>query len=165
LPAAPEARVLPKANALPLALSDDFQFRKTKIYFLDPAGLTSGTVRSSRRTPGTTQDASISFERQYRLFGAITGLDQRQRFGDYYDFFWRAKRPANITVRFEYRQEKLRSFVQAREVSYPETHGTVKTEFAIVGDDYFDDGRVIAWRCLLIENGRIVGLTRSYMWE
>ena len=41
-------------------------------------------------------------------------------------------------------------------MSYPNAQGNHKTEFAIIGDDYFDDGRVIAWRCLLIENGRIV---------
>ncbi len=28
-----------------------------------------------------------------------------------------------------------------------------------------EDGRVIAWRCLLIENGRIVAEERSYLWE
>jgi hypothetical protein len=148
-----EAKVLPKANALPLALNDDFEFRKTKLFHLTPA------------PPPGVQDAAIRFERDYRLFGAVTGLDQRQRFGHYFDFFWRAKRNANVTVRLEYRQEKLRGFVQAREVNYANVRGNEKTEFAIVGDDYFDDGRVIAWRCLLIENGRIVGLTRSYLWE
>jgi hypothetical protein len=34
-----------------------------------------------------------------------------------------------------------------------------------VGDDYFDNGRVIAWRCLLIENGVIVAENRSYLWK
>jgi hypothetical protein len=163
--AADQPRLLPKANARPLALNDDFQFRKTKLYFLDPAGLTSGSVRSTRRSAVASQDASIAFERQYRLFGAVTQLDQHQRFGNYFDFFWRARRNANVTVRLEYRQERLRSFVQAREAYYPDARGTQKTEFAVVGDDYFNDGRVVAWRCLLIENGRIVGLTRSFLWE
>ena len=31
--------------------------------------------------------------------------------------------------------------------------------------DYLNDGRVISWRCLLIENGRIVAENRSYLWE
>src|SRR6266705_1899508 len=111
------------------------------------------------------QDSSIAFERQYRLFGAVTGLDQHQRFGNYFDFFWRAKRPADLTVRLEYRQEKLHALVQAQEISYANVHGTHKTEFRVIGDDYFDDGRVTAWRCLLIENGRIVAERHSYMWE
>ena len=107
----------------------------------------------------------MNFERTYRMYGAITAADQRQRFGNYMDFFWRGKRPANITVRLEYRQEKLRSFVQAREVSYAYVKGTQKTEFAIIGDDYLNDGRVISWRCLLIENGHIIAENRSYLWE
>jgi hypothetical protein len=105
------------------------------------------------------------FERQYRLFGAVTKLDRRQRFGDYLDFFWRANRPANVTVRLEYRQEKLHAHVQAQEISYPNARGNHKTEFKVIGDDYFDDGRVVAWRCLLIENGKIVAENRSYLWD
>ena len=163
--AADAARILPKVNPLPIALNDDFQFRKTKLFFL------SETPAKSRKSAlGSPQsagiaEASMNFERTYRLYGAITGADQRQRFGNYFDFFWRAKRPGNVTVRLEYRQEKLRSFVQAREVDYVNVKGNRKTEFAVIGDDYFNDGRVIAWRCLLIENGHVVAENRSYLWE
>jgi hypothetical protein len=176
--AAEEPKVLAKVKPLPVALDRDFEFRKTKLYFLNDKPLTQKGLRTAAGSkPGklgsttpssksaTIQDASITFERQYRLFGAVTGLDQHQRFGDYFDFFWRAKRAADLTVRLEYRQEKLHSFVQAQEISYPNARGNHKTEFKVVGDDYFDDGRVIAWRCLLIENGRIVAENRSYMWE
>jgi len=126
-------------------------------------GKLSSTAPSSKST--TIQDASIRFERQYRLFGAVTKLDQRERTGNYFDFFWKARRSADLTVRLEYKQEKLHAHVQAQEISYPNARGSRKTEFKVVGDDYFDDGRVTAWRCLLIENGRIVAETHSYMWE
>jgi hypothetical protein len=174
-----EPRVLEKVTPLPVALSKDFEFRKTKLYFLSEKGpkqserarQTTSTLKpgSSGTSPSqktlTLQDVPITFERQYRLFGAVTALDQRQRFGDYFDFFWRAKRPADVTVRLEYRQEKLHDHLQAQEISYRNVRGTRKTEFKVIGDDYLDDGRVIAWRCLLIENGRIVAENRSYMWE
>jgi len=176
--AAEEPKVLAKVKPLPVALDRDFEFRKTKLYFLSDKPLTQKGLRTATsskagklastapsKKSATLQDASITFERQYRLFGAVTGLDQHQRFGDYFDFFWRARRAADLTVRLEYRQEKLHSFVQAQEISYPKARGNHKTEFKVVGDDYFDDGRVIAWRCLLIENGRIVAENRSYMWE
>lgn len=168
LRAADEPRVLAKVTPLPVALDRDFEFRKTKLFFLSETRPQSGTRLSSLApsSRGTTvQDASITFERQYRLHGAVTGLDQHQRFGDYFDFFWRAKRDANITVRLEYRQEKLHEHVQAQEISYANARGSHKTEFKVVGDDYFDDGKVIAWRCLLIENGRIVAENRSFAWE
>jgi len=174
-----EPKILEKVTPLPVVPSKDFEFRKTRLYFLSEIGPKPQTGRQttsalspkalsgsapSQKT-ATLQDAPITFERQYRLFGAVTKLDQRQRCGDYFDFFWRTKRPADLTVRLEYRQEKLHEHVQAQEISYRNARGTHKTEFKVIGDDYFDDGRVIAWRCLLIEGGRIVAQNRSYMWE
>ena len=179
-----QPRVLERVAPLPLALNSDFQFRKTKLYLLTEAapgqeqtnpnqnvptttgkggGKLGGTQPSSKTT--TVQDASIRFERQYRLFGAVTKLDQRERMGNYLDFFWKARRLADLTVRLEYKQEKLHAHIQAQEAFYPQARGNYKTEFKVVGDDYFDDGRVIAWRCLLIENERIVAETHSYLWE
>jgi hypothetical protein len=176
---AEEPKILEEVKPLPVALSKDFEFRKTKLFSLSetPLNQRQRNTPSKKSKPGkvsstspssksaTVQDASITFERQYRLFGAVTLLDSRQRFGDYFDFFWRSKRPADITVRLEYRQEKLHEHVQAQEISYRNVRGTHKTEFKIIGDDYLDDGRVISWRCLLIENGRIVAENRSYMWK
>jgi hypothetical protein len=174
-----EPRIVEKVTRLPVALSNDFEFRKTKLFFLsekapkasERARQTTSTTslggksNSPSQKTATLQDAPITFERQYRLFGAVTALDQRQRFGNYLDFFWRARRPSDVTVRLEYRQEKLHEHVQAQEISYRNVRGTHRTEFKVIGDDYFDDGRVIAWRCLLIENGRIVAENRSFMWE
>ena len=172
-----EPRIVERVTPLPVALDKDFEFRKTKLFLLsEKAQTASQRVRQTTSTLGakstspsqktaTLQDAPITFERQYRLFGAVTVLDQRQRFGNYFDFFWRAKRPSDVTVRLEYRQEKLHEHVQAQEISYRNVRGTRKTEFKVIGDDYFDDGRVIAWRCLLIANGQIVAENRSYMWE
>ena len=172
-----EPKIVEKVTPLPVAFDKDFEFRKTKLFFLSEKGQpTSGSARQTTSTlhskstspsqkTATLQDAPITFERQYRLFGAVTGLDQRQRFGNYFDFFWRAKRPSDVTVRLEYRQEKLHEHVQGQEITYRNVRGTHKTEFKVIGDDYFDDGRVIAWRCLLIANGRIVAENRSFMWE
>ena len=172
-----EPKVVEKVTPLPVALDPNFEFRKTKLFFLSEKGLkpserarqetskVGGKSNSPSQKTATLQDAPIVFERQYRLYGAVTGLDQRQRFGDYFDFFWRVKRPSDVTVRLEYRQDKLHEHVQAQEISYRNVRGTRKTEFKVIGDDYFDDGRVIAWRCLLIANGRIVAENRSFLWE
>jgi hypothetical protein len=169
--AADQAKILPKVNALPVALNDDFQFRKTKLYHLTEApakskkSLSSALSSNPNNPTAGIAEASLGFERTYRLYGAISNAEKSQRYGNYMDFFWRVKRPANVTIRLEYRQEKLRGFVQAREITYPNAKGNIKTEFTIIGDDYLQDGRVIAWRCLLIENGHIVAENRSYLWE
>jgi len=172
-----EPRIVEKVTPLPVALDKDFEFRKTKLFFLSEQGpkqsqharQTTSSLGSKSTSPGqktaTLQDVPITFERQYRMYGAVTALDQRQRFGNYFDFFWRAKRPSDVTVRLEYRQEKLHEHVQAQEITYRKVHGTRKTEFKVIGDDYLDDGQVVAWRCLLISDGRIVAENRSFMWE
>jgi len=169
--------LLTTVKPLPMAIDPSFQFRKEKIFLMTEQAPTTTKDKSvgkegqpnqgtpSSKSTSVVQEASITFERQYRLFGAITKVDQHQRFGDYFDFFWHAKRPADLTVRLEYRQEKLHGHVQAQEVPVGLVHGSHKTSFRVVGDDYYDGGKVLAWRCLLVENGTIVAETRSFLWR
>lgn len=166
--------LLRQVKPLPKALDRNFEFRKTKLFLMTEEApqikqSSKGKARSgdftSSKAPATAQAAAITFERQYRLFGAVTRLDQHQRFGNYFDFFWRAKEPADVTVRLEYRQEKLHAHVQAQEIAYQDVRGNQKTEFKVIGDDYFDGGRVVSWRCLLINDGKIVAENRSFLWE
>ncbi|MBE2180781.1 MAG: hypothetical protein IAE97_09945 [Chthoniobacterales bacterium] len=149
----PPAMEIPEAKVLPLALDEDFQFRKTRRFINQP------------ETFENTQNPAIQFERSRVNYGALTLEEQKQREGTYFDFFWRARRPADITVRFEYRQAKLGNDVRAQETFIPQAHGTIKTTFNVIGDAYLWDGPVTAWRCLLIENNRIVGFTQSYLWK
>lgn len=151
--AAERPQLLEKANVLPLALDDAFQFRKQKLFLNDPKGFKPA------------YDPMISFERQRVNFGAINQNDRRERWGHYFTFFWKAQRRADLTVRLEYRQQALGSHVQARELHYPAAKGSMKSEFRIIGDDYEQDGPVTAWRALLIENGRIVALNQSFLWN
>ena len=156
----PPIRLLGKAEALPLALDPAFQFRKVKAFFLESQEVTG------IKGQGTEGQESISFERRRLLYGAISGSDTRDRYGDYYTFFWRATRPANLTVRLEYRQSKTGGLVQAREVDYANARGSFATRFTVNGDDYLEQGRVSAWRVLLIQDHQaIVALNQSYLWR
>jgi hypothetical protein len=175
-----EPRPQGKTLSLPVALDPNFQFRKTKIFTLEaevPKGLlkaraatnvSASTATSSSKSTAPNQvlqEQSLLFERSYRLYGAVTGFDQRQRFGDYFDLYWRSKQPASVMVRFEYKQEKLRAFVQAKELNYSRARGTCESEFRVIGDEWANDGPVLAWRCLLIANNRIVAEKRSFLWK
>ena len=153
--AAPESpqRRLEKASVLPLALDDRYQFRKVLEFLNEPKYQTS------------TADDMLSFERQRVNFGVITNLDRLEARGHYFSFFWRTRQPGPLTVRLEYRQANLGSYVQAREVAYAHPKGTMKTKFQVTGDDYLQEGRIIAWRALLISDGKIVGLTQSFLWD
>jgi hypothetical protein len=146
-------KLLEKVNVLPLALDDSFQFRKTLSFLYDPL----------LRKP--TPDPMVNFMWQRMDYGSVSYEDHRQRYGHYLTFWWRSKRKANLTLRLEYRQQNIGSMVQARELYYNGVKGTVKSEFSVIGDDYEEDGRITGWRALLIENGKIVGLNASFLWN
>jgi hypothetical protein len=153
----PNPLPLPEANVLPEVLNDDFQFRKFNIY-------TNAQLRP-RATPLVTRELAILMERDRRTWGAVDGQEIQERTGQYFTFFWRAKRQANLTLRFEYRQSILKNLVQARELYYPAARGSHESEFAIVGSDFSEDGRVTSWRAILIENNVIVALLQSRAWR
>ncbi len=70
----------------------------------------------------------VNFERQRVNYGAVTTIvDRLQLRGNYYNFFWRTRQSGPVTVRFEYRQANLGSYVQAREVAYNHPRGTMET--------------------------------------
>jgi hypothetical protein len=146
-------KLLDKANALPLALDDTFQFRKTITFLNDP------------KLWKPADDGMINFERQRVNFGAINQNDRRERYGQYFTFYWRSTHAADLTVRFEYRQQNLGAHVQAQESYYSAAKGTLKSAFKVIGDDYEQDGKITAWRAVLIENGKIVALNQSFLWN
>jgi len=148
-----EVVTLAKADLLPLALSDQFSFRKKQLFLNDS---------EINRKAG---DKMIEFERMRYDYGAVSEDELNERRGHYFTFYWRAERPANLKVRLEYRQANLGAYVQAKEVAFSAPSGTHKTKFQVTGDEYLDDGPVLAWRALLIEDGRIVALTQSFLWN
>jgi hypothetical protein len=150
--AAPEPKLVGSPEALPLALDDSF--RVVKVF--------SQTVDPDKN--GKVNLVALKAEIDRRYYGAINSFERRQREGNYYTIQWKAPKSADLTVRLEYRQQKLGSHVQAMDARYQASGGTMSTEFSILGDDYYQDGPVVAWRVLLIERGRIVGVQQSFLW-
>jgi hypothetical protein len=141
------------ADAKPDAL---VRFTKTKLFFLD----------ASPKSPNDTGlDRYVEFERKRILYGAITPSDQRERYGNYFTFMWESRRPADVIVRLEYRQQALGPVVQTKEIPVRAASGHLITRFQVTGDDYLQYGRVLAWRATILEGGRVVAETRSYLWR
>ena len=147
---------LEKADVLPLAIDSNFAFRKKTQFLNDPSTYIAGGPRNE----------AIEFERKYYMWPATTKLEKDALRGNYLSFFWwNHGSPADVTVRLEYRQANLGPFVMAREKSYSSVKGSIRSQFSIIGDDYLENGPVTTWRALLIVDGRIVGLTQSYLWK
>jgi hypothetical protein len=145
---------------LPLALDDAFTIGKVFTLLIDPA------LQQKALQFNGLSNSWLRAETERRYFGAVSDAERKQRQGHYYTVHWHSARAADVTVRMEYRQQKLGLHVQAMERRYsaPTAKGAMKTEFSVVGDDYHDDGPVTAWRITLVENGRIVAVTQSFMW-
>ena len=147
------ATKLERADVLPLALDDDFQFRKQKLQFYDGV----------QEVP--TQSETVNFERSRLRWGTTQNFEREMLYGNYYTFFWRTSREADVTVRLEYRQAALGNYVMAQERYYPAARGSYTSHFQVIGDDFLEFGRVTSWRALLIVDGRIVALRQSFTWR
>jgi hypothetical protein len=156
--AAPEgpATRMDKADVLPLALDDSYQFRKILTSVFDPELV-------QQEEP--TRNEPINFERLRRTWGAVDSLEVSKRFGNYFTIFWRTSKESDVTLRLEYRQAGLGNYVMAQERFYPAAKGSRRSTFQVVGDDFLENGRVSAWRVLLVVDGRIVAFRQSYMWR
>jgi len=148
------ANRLTKANVLPMALDDSFQIRKILQTNYDATAI----------APVTKSDAAM-FERERWSWGAVDYTDLRERSGNSYKVFWRNKQSSDVTVRLEYRQTGLGNYVLAKERTYPATRGSHRSSFDVLGDEYIENGRVTAWRILLIVDGKIVAFRQSYIWK
>ena len=116
-------------------MNNDFEFRKIETLLVRPKRLRRQPSRQTEQFSGAgliastaaVAEASINFEATVPALRRRHRARSTQRYGNYFDFFWRAKRDADVTVRLEYRQEKLRAFVQAHEIHYPNARGHHKT--------------------------------------
>ena len=111
-------------------------------------------------------DPMIRFERQHHFHGAVTKEQRRDRLGHYYTLFWNAPASrAPVTVRFEYRQSKTGERVSTFDRVVRDVRDQNKTALRITGDSYHRDGRVVAWQATLLQDGKVLDQTRSFLWK
>ncbi len=149
-------RLLPvlAVAALSSCASKPQGFTKVKIYRLNPTAKINSV------------DPSIPFEQQYLLHGAVSNDDRQARSGNYYTFFWRADdRTQPVKLRFEYRQSVTRSAVKTMELDITDVKRNNVTHVQITGEGYQTNGKVLAWRATLMQGGKEIATTQSFMWH
>ncbi len=110
-------------------------------------------------------DPMIRGERQRHFHGAIGIQEQSQRLGYYYTVMWDDDSSEAGQVVFEFQQGSTGSRVKKMTHRIEGGKPSGQAEFAIIGDDYRKGGRVLAWRCKLIRDGREVASKQSYLWQ
>ncbi len=133
----------------------------------DPA-LTVKTFQLRDQSRKSTDDPMVRMEKSRLLHGAISMEECRQRLGQYFTMIWSDPDGAGqgeVEVVFEYQQGATASLVKRMSRTFPasDTHGLI--DFAVIGDDYFKGGKVLAWRASVSRGGRELGARQSYLWR
>ncbi|MEM7146191.1 MAG: hypothetical protein AAF591_13720 [Verrucomicrobiota bacterium] len=111
-------------------------------------------------------DEMITFERKYRLWGAVTNEEEAARHGQYFTFMWKTKdKTSPATLRFEYRQQATNAEVLVKEIEVGKVKGLNSTDVNIVGDEYATNGQVMSWRATILRGGQPVASAQSFLWE
>jgi hypothetical protein len=113
------------------------------------------------------EDPMVRMEKERRLHGAVSMSERRARLGHYYTILWQDPSDAVKAdeVVFEYRQSATGSRVK-RQVRRIESGATAsRIEFAIIGREYLEGGRVLAWKATVNGSGRALATRQSYLWD
>lgn len=120
------------------------------------------------QTRDSQEDPLVRMEKQRRLHGAVSMEQRRQRLGQYYTLLWHdpagaGRAPAVVT--FRYQQGATASRVKHMSKQFPAAATEGIAEFAVIGDDYFSGGKVLAWQATLQRGQRVLATRRSYLWQ
>lgn len=110
----------------------------------------------------------VRMEKERHLRGAVSMEQRRQRLGQYYTIQWADAAGAGqgpVTVVFQYQQGATASLVKRMTREFPAADAEGKTEFAVIGDNYFKGGKVLTWKATLLRGKRELATRQSYLWQ
>jgi hypothetical protein len=113
-----------------------------------------------------SDDPMVRMEKARRLHGAVSKEERRQRLGQYYTLVWQDPDGAGsgeVLALFEYQQGG--SAIKRMSKTFPADASDGVADFAVIGDDYFERGKVLAWRASVWRGGREIASRQSYLWR
>ncbi len=129
----------------------------------DPLIVKMQTVRDE--SMAKEDDPMARHERIRRFHGAVSMEERAQRLGQYYTILWQAEVGVKKEILFEYQQAKTGSLIKTMKRQLDINTASGKEEFSVIGDNYFDNGRIMTWRISLISDGKTIASEQSYLWE
>lgn len=121
-----------------------------------------------RDTDITNKDAQmVRAEQLYRMNGAVTLEQRKNRLGNYYTIYWDTPEAAagGMKIIFEYQQAATSSKVLTMTRNIPAGQSTGSMELNIIGKAYREGGSVLAWRARLMKGNQVIDSKRSYLWR
>ncbi len=120
------------------------------------------------QTSNKGDEPMVRMEKERRLRGAVSMEERKGRLGQYYTILWSDPSGAgegSVEVIFQYQQGASGSRVKRMSKSFPASDVEGTAEFAVIGDDYFSGGRVLAWKASVERGGRVLATRQSYLWQ
>ncbi len=120
------------------------------------------------QVPKTVDEPMVSMEKTRRLRGSVSLEERRQKLGQYYTLIWSDPNgvgQGEVEVVFQYQQGATASLVKRMVRDFPSSAADGKAEFAVIGDDYFNHGKVLAWKATLMRGKRTLATKQSYLWQ
>jgi hypothetical protein len=117
---------------------------------------------------GVSDEPLIKMEKDRRLRGAVSMAERREKLGQYYTLLWNDTSDAGdgmVELVFQYQQGASASRIKRMVRSFPATENKGTAEFAVIGSDYFKNGKVLAWKATLLRGKRVIATRRSYLWQ
>lgn len=106
--------------------------------------------------------AMVRGDQQYVMFQKLSNQERADTLGQYYTIKRReAEKPA--VVEFNYLQSRTGSEVLTKKI--PLAIGDQRAFFSVIGKNFIENGRVLAWKVDLIEDNKLVATEQSYLWE
>ncbi len=115
-----------------------------------------------------SEDPMVRMEKSRRLHGAVSMAERRQRLGQYFTLVWHDPEgvgQGEVEVLFQYQQGASASRVKVMKKTFPADAAEGVADFAVIGDDYFDNGKVLTWRASVTRGGRELASRQSYLWR
>jgi hypothetical protein len=110
----------------------------------------------------------VGMEKQRRLYGAVSMQERQERLGQYYTIRWNDAAGAGqgpVKVVFRYQQGATASLVKEMVEYADSSKSQGSVEFSVIGENYFKNGKVLAWKAILERGGKILGTRQSYLWQ
>lgn len=104
-------------------------------------------------------------EMNKRLYGALSAEEREARLGTYFEVRWgglTGQEP--VRVELHYRQAATGARILRKEQSR-EASEEGNLTFKIVGKEFQEGGRVLAWKVNLFEGRDLIGSQQSYLWQ
>ncbi|MEO7099842.1 MAG: hypothetical protein ABI162_10810 [Luteolibacter sp.] len=132
----------------------------------DPLVVKQFMLRDQTRDVG--DEPLLRMEKARRLRGAVSMAERKERLGQYYTLLWNDRTgvgQGEVEVIFQYQQGATASLVKRMVKTFPASAAEGTAEFAVIGENYFKGGKVLAWKATLQRGKRVLATRQSYLWQ